>query len=591
MLPRSVSTNTPDRSSTAKSSRLPQPVDRSSRYCRRTMRPVTIPRSYNESRSRLRSTIPNSPPSYVRAFRLSPLSGRENNMAAATVVSRPLTPAQIARATAVAIPYQISTRPLLGIVGVLIGAGLVTLTGRMLSLGMADLKGHVGISYDQGAWLDSAYNAALMFIGPFTVYLGGLLGPRRILLFAAGVFTVTCAFLPLIHSYSLLVAALIVAGLTSGTFYPLTLTFALRISPLRFLPITMAFYATCIDGAVNVAPSLYGWYREHLSWHWMFWNSVMIAPLMMVCIYFGIPAAPPRKKDGPAPPSFVGFLYLSAGLALIFIALQQGQRLDWWRSGVFNALFWSGAFFTLCALIRRMRGPNWLVALPYLWKWNTVLLGSLLFWFRFTLTLTIILIPESLAIHGFEANQIGPAIIWSALPLVPVALIAGLLMLRGLDPRLIFATGLTCTAIAAILGAQYTSAWAAENYYRTELLVGVGQSFSLIGLVGCIILQGIFTGGLAKPQWILTFSAYFHSIRLFGGTASAVYVSHFVAEREKLHSNLLLGMHASRGNWITDWNIHAMTAGGFAKSSGLAAAGSRAIDLIGSRARLQAHSL
>src|SRR5271165_4287606 len=288
-------------------------------------------------------------------------------MAAATVISRtptlPPTPAQIARATAVAIPTDISTRPLLGIAGVLIGAGLVTLTGRMLSLGMADLKGHVGISYDQGAWLDSAYNASLMFIGPFIVYVGGLLGPRRVLLFAAGVFTITCAFLPLIHSYSLLIAALIVAGLTSGTFYPLTLTFALRISPLRFLPFTMAFYATFIDGAVNVAPSLYGWYREHLSWHWMFWNSALIAPLMILCIYFGIPEPPPRKPGAPVP-SFVGFLYLSAGLALMFAALQQGERLDWWRSGVFNAMFWSGALFTLCALIRRLLGPNPLVALP-----------------------------------------------------------------------------------------------------------------------------------------------------------------------------------------------------------------------------------
>src|SRR5271154_4162396 len=304
-------------------------------------------------------------------------------MAATTITTRPPTAEEIARATAKAIPWEISPRPVLGIIGVLIGAGLVTLTGRMLTMGLADLKGHVGISYDQGAWLDSAYNASIMFIGPFSVYLGGLLGPRRVLLFAAGIFTVTCAFLPLIHSYSLLVAALIVAGLTSGTFYPLTLTFALRISPLRILPFTMAFYATFIDGAVNVAPSLYGWYREHLSWHWMFWNSALIAPLMMICIYFGIQVPPPRKRDGPVP-SLVGFLYLSAGLALMFAAIQQGQRLDWWRSGVFNALFWSGAFFTLCALVRRLCGPNALVALPYLWRWNTILLGSLLFWFRFT---------------------------------------------------------------------------------------------------------------------------------------------------------------------------------------------------------------
>jgi DHA2 family multidrug resistance protein len=509
-------------------------------------------------------------------------------MAASTITIRP-SAVEIARAAAAAMPSEVSTRPLLGILGVVTGAGLVTLAGRMLSLGLADLKGHVGISFDDGAWLDSAFNASLMFIGPFTVYLGGLLGPRRVLLFAAGLFTATSLFLPLIHSYSLLVAALIVAGLTSGTFYPLTLTFALRNIPLRYLPFTIALYATFVDGAVNIAPSLYGWYRDHLSWQWMFWNSAAIAPVMMICIYLGIPPLPPRKKGGSAP-SFVGFLYLSAGLALIFAALQQGQRLDWWRSGVFNAWFWSGSFFLLCSLVRRLRAPNPLVALPYLLKRNTVLLGCLLFWFRFTLCTTIILIPQSLAIRGFEADQIGPAIIWSALPLIPIAVIAALLLLRKHDPRVLFAIGLACTAFAAWLCSQYTTVWAAENFYRMELLVGVGQAFAFIGLVGCIVLQAIFAGALAKPEWVLTFSAFFHVVRIFGGTVGAIYMGHFIAQREKLHSNLL-GLHVSGGNWITDQNIRAMTAGLNAKSSGIAAASARAIDLIAARLRLQAYSL
>jgi DHA2 family multidrug resistance protein len=496
---------------------------------------------------------------------------------------------EIARGAAAAMPSEVSTRPLLGILGVVTGAGLVTLAGRMLSLGLADLKGHVGISYDSGAWLDSAFNASLMFIGPFTVYLGGLLGPRRVLLFAAGTFTLTSIFLPLIHSYSLLVAALIIAGLSSGTFYPLTLTFALRNIPLRYLPFTIAFYATFVDGAVNIAPSLYGWYRDHLSWHWMFWNSALIAPLMMICIYLGIPPAPPRKKGG-AVPSFAGFLYLSMGLALIFAALQQGQRLDWWRSGEFNAWFWSGSLFLLWALVRRLRAPNPLVALPYLLKRNTILLGCLLFWFRFTLCTTIILIPQALAIRGFEADQIGPAIIWSAIPLIPIAFLAALLLLRRLDPRMLFATGLACTAFGAWLCTQYTTVWAAENFYRTELLVGVGQAFAFIGLVGCIVLQAIFTGGLAKAEWVLSFSAFFHVVRIFGGTAGAIYMGHFISQREKLHSNLL-GLHVTSGNWITDQNIRAMTAGLYAKSSGVAAAGARALDLVGSRLRLQAYGL
>ena len=509
-------------------------------------------------------------------------------MAASIIAVRP-SPIQIARAAAAAIPAEVSTRPLLGILGVVTGAGVVTLTSRMISLGLADFRGVHGFGYDESAWIGTAFDIGLMFIGPFTVYLGGLMGPRRILLTSAALFTVLLIFLPLVHSYSLVIAMVLLSGLTSGTFYPLTLTFALRNIPLRYLPFTIALYATFVDGAVNIAPSLYGWYRDHLSSNWMFWNSAIITPVMMICIYYGIPKAPAAKKSGNAP-SFAGFLYASAGLAMLLSACEQGERLDWWRSGVFNGLFAAGTFFLLCALVRRLRGPNPLVALPYLTKWNTILLGMLLFWFRFTLCTTIILVPQALAIRGFEADQIGPAIIWSALPLIPLAFTAALLLLRKVDPRLILAIGLACTAFAAWLNAQYSTTWAAENFYRTELLTGVGQAFAFIGLVGCIVLQAIFAGALAKPEWVLTFSAFFHVIRIFGGTAGAIYMGHFLAQREKLHSNLL-GLHVSSGDWITDQNVHAMTAGLYAKSSGVATAGARAIDLIAARLRLQAYNL
>jgi DHA2 family multidrug resistance protein len=510
-------------------------------------------------------------------------------MAVSTSALRLPPPAQIAKGLAGVAPSELSKSPLLGILGVIMGAGIVTLTGRMITLGLADLKGHLGFSFDDGAWVSSSYNIALMFIGPFTVYLGALMGPRRILFFAATAFTVVCAFLPLVHSYTLLITGLVLAGLASGTFYPLTLTFALRNIPLRFLPFTVALYATFVDGAVNIAPSLYGWYRDHLSWHWMFWNSAVITPLMALCIYYGIPASPAPPKSNTAP-SFAAFLYGSTGFAMLYAAVDQGERLDWWRSGLFNALFFGGSFLLLAATVRRLQGPNPLVDMPYIRQWNTQLLGIQLFLFRFCLVTTIILIPQSLAIHGFEADQIGPAVIWSAIPLLLLAFLAGLLLLVGFDSRLLMACGFVFMAFASYLNAELTSAWSASNYFRTELLMGLGQSFAFIGLVATIILQGIFSGGLSKPQWILTFSAFFHTVRLFGGELGAVYMGHFIAQREKLHSNLL-GLHVQAGNWITDANAHALTAGVFSKSSGLPAATGRAIGLISGRVRLQAYTL
>ena len=67
-------------------------------------------------------------------------------------------------------------------------------------------------------------------------------------------------------------------------------------------------------------------------------------------------------------------------------------------------------------------------------------------------------------------------------------------------------------------------------------------------------------------------------------------MGHFIADREKLHSNLL-GLHVQIGSWVTDQSLHQLAAGLSAKSSGLMATTGRAAEIIGSRLRLQAYSL
>jgi DHA2 family multidrug resistance protein len=510
-------------------------------------------------------------------------------MSATSIAISPRQPAGSPPAYVAAFPRDLSRRPLIGIVGVILGAGIVTLAGRLLSLGLADLKGNVGISFDDGAWISTTFNVALIFIGPFTVYLGALLGPRRVLLASAGLFTLLCAYLPLVHSYTLLIALLTLAGLTSGTFYPLTLTFALRNIPLRYLALVIALYVTFIEGAVNAAPSLYGFCRNHLTWQWMFWIPALLTPAMMACIYVGIPVSP-KPQSKKEPPSFAAFLYASTGLALIYAALDQGERLDWWRSGLFISLFVGGAFLVLCSLVRRWRGPNVLVDLPYLRKWNTLLLGVALFTFRFVLLATIVIIPQSLAVRGLDAGELGPAVLWSAAFELILAFVGALFLYRGIDTRLLMALGFAAIAFACLLNSNFTSAWATENYFRTELLMGLGQSFAMLGLVSSIILQGAVSGGLDAPQRILTFSAFFHVIRLFGGQAGAVLMSHYIAHQEKVHS-YLLGLHVQSGEWITDGTVRHLAAGLSAKSSGTLGAAGRALDIVNAKLRLQAFSL
>src|SRR5262249_60923982 len=99
--------------------------------------------------------------------------------------------------------------------------------------------------------------------------------------------------------------------------------------------------------------------------------------------------------------------------------------------------------------------------------------------------------------------------------------------------------------------------------------MAVGQSFAFVGLVSPSILQAFASGGLDSPYRVLTFSAYLHTVRLFGGQVGGTLMGHFIAQQEKLHS-YLLGLHVQPGSWIAQQTVKGLTAGLAANSSSVA---------------------
>src|SRR5580693_6406888 len=174
----------------------------------------------------------------------------------------------------------LTTHPLLGIAGVLLGAMVATCTGRLMSVGLPDIRGALHLGVDEASWINTSFNASMMFIGPFSVYLGGLLGPRRVLLACAWIFTAVSFLIPFCHSLGAVIALLILAGLAAGTFYPLTLSFVLRALPIRYVLLGIAMYAADIIFTTDMAQAWESFFIEHLSWRWIFWNGTVLTPLM-----------------------------------------------------------------------------------------------------------------------------------------------------------------------------------------------------------------------------------------------------------------------------------------------------------------------
>jgi MFS transporter, DHA2 family, multidrug resistance protein len=487
-----------------------------------------------------------------------------------------------------ALPGEISIHPLMGMTGVALGAMIATMNSRLLSVGLSDIRGAMGLGVDQASWVPTALNMATMFIGPFSVFLGGLFGWRKVLLFCAAILVPVSFLLPFAPNLPVLLALEVIAGLTSGSFYPLALSFILRSLPVRYAIFALGLYAAGIDFSTNSAVSLHAFYMQHLSWRWDYWTASLATPVMMFLIYKGIPAVPAHAAKDMLP-KWVGFLYASFGFALLYGALDQGERLNWWNSGTFVAMLSTGILLVAIALIRRLQSPNPFVDLPFLKQGDTLLVGGVLACFRFVLLSTVILIPQYLGVvRSHRPEQIGAILLWVALPQLPLALLAAL-WLRQTDTRLPLAVGFSLIAIACIMNSHLSSAWDSVDFITSQIVMAVGQSMAFTGLLANIIMQAFTTNALGKPQWVLTFSAFFHVVRIFGGECGASLMTHFLSDREKLHS-YLIGLHVDAGDWTVQQRLSLLAAGLSPNSNGADGARAGAVNVLALQVRQQAYT-
>src|SRR5580698_10219465 len=191
--------------------------------------------------------------------------------------------------------------PWLGLVAVLMGTFISTLNGRLSSFGLADIRGAVGAGFDEGAWITTAQTVAQMFVTLLSLWMGAAYGPRRVQIGASLAFAVVSLLTPFATTLPQLLVMQFLGGCASGFFIPLTLAFILRNMPPKYWVYGVALYALNLELSLNISASLEGYYIEHLSWRWIFWQNVPLALIMTICLRAGIPAGqtPPPTQRPP----------------------------------------------------------------------------------------------------------------------------------------------------------------------------------------------------------------------------------------------------------------------------------------------------
>jgi MFS transporter, DHA2 family, multidrug resistance protein len=429
--------------------------------------------------------------------------------------------------------------PWLGLLAVLLGTFISTLNTRLSTLGLADIRGAVHAGFDEGAWISTAQTVAQMLVTLVAIWLGAIYGTRKALMEAAAAFAVISVLEPFSPNLQTLLVFQFLGGLASGFFIPLTLSFVLRNMPPRFWAYGVAIYALNLEVSLNISASLEGWYTDHLSWRWIFWQNIPFAVGMVACLFFGIRPEPQNPVRPRA--DWFGFMYGGFGFALIYAALDQGNRLDWLNSPLVIGLLSAGFILLIAFVVHELRCPYAVIDLKVVLEPPLPRVLVLVSFLRLTILSTAFVIPQFLqTVRGFRALEVGGALIWIAAPQLLICYLAGL-VLRRIDARLVATFGFMCICIACLLVAHgLTPLWGSDQFMPSGLLQAVGQSFALSGTVFFAVLH-------LRPQVALSFGAAIQVARLFGGEVGSAFIATFVRVRGQIASNHL-GQHIQIGD-------------------------------------------
>ena len=429
--------------------------------------------------------------------------------------------------------------PVIGVAAVILGAFISSLNTRLTSFGLADIRGGLGLGFDEGSWVITIFGAAQMVVTPAAAWMSTVLSTRRVLLWTGAIFTVASVLPPFTEGhYNTLMALQLIRGLAVGAFIPAALGFVLRSLQPQWWIWGIAAYAFRFVFSQNIAGALEGFYSEAGQWQWIFWQNAVLTPLMVALAAIAMPRRPVDRVL-LARTDWAGITYSGIGFGMIYAALDQGNRLDWFNSGLVTGLMLGGGLLIVAFIVREALAEFPLVHLPVIIQRHVALPGLLIALFGFGTTATVFVLPDYLTrVQGLRELQIGDVLNWIALPqLVLVPLVA--LLLRWVDARLMIIVGFATISFGSWMDTGLTHDWAGVDFLPSQIVEAVGLAFSITALVTYAVAH------ITPPQ-AAAIAATIQIARLLGAEIGSAGIQTFVRMREQTYSNLI-GLHVKSG--------------------------------------------
>src|ERR1700730_11146252 len=436
----------------------------------------------------------------------------------------------------IAAPEKTAINPWIIAGVVMLATFMEVLDTSVANVALPHIAGSLSSTTDEATWVLTAYLVANAIVLPLSGWFSSLFGRKRFYMSCVLLFTASSAMCGLAPSLGMLILFRVLQGLGGGALQPVSQAILRETFPREKQGMAMAVYGMGVVLAPVVGPTLGGWITDNYTWRWIFLINIPvgICSLLFTSLLIFDPPYLVRKslKDG-LKIDYIGLGLLAAGLGALEIALDEGQRHDWFASSGIVAATIIAVVALIAVVFWELRQKDPVVDFHLLKDRNFAISTLTMFMLGFVLYGSTMALPLFLqTLLGYTAMQSGMALSPGGIAIMVMMPVVGFLMAK-IEARWLVIFGLLISAYGLFQMTDFDL----NIDFRHAVVARIVQSLGLAFLFVPINTMAFYFIDKAKTSYA---TGLINLARNIGGSSGIALVTTLIARRQQFHQNILV---------------------------------------------------
>ena len=412
----------------------------------------------------------------------------------------------------------------------------------IVNVALTDMRGSLGATLTDVAWVITAYAIANVIVIPMTSWLSQQFGRRNYFVASIIIFTV-CSFLcGNASNIWELVAFRFVQGMGGGALLVTAQTIITESYPVAKRGMAQAIYGMGVIVGPTLGPPLGGYLVDNYSWPYIFYINIPLGIIATILAITFVRSPKYGEKLKANQVDWLGIILLTTFIGSLQFVLEHGQQDDWFNDPLITALSVITLFGLLLFIWRELTYKYPIVNLSVLKDGNLRIGTIMCFILGFGLYGSTLIIPiYTQSILGWTATDAGLLLIPGSITTAIMMPFVGNMIQKGVPQGYMVGVGfLVFFFFTFMMQTRMTPDTGVEHMYWPLILrgIGLGLLFVPITTLSLSTLKGKHIGEGA---------AFTGMMRQLGGSFGIAIITTFITRLSQEHRvNLLTNLDPAK---------------------------------------------